>query len=274
MRKIFIVGIARSGTTLLQSIIGSHPEIFTFPETHFLDRTIPKRKLEQFFHRINSRHKNEVKKFLEQEGKSDLYIEYSENPFSVNKWTKYLLSTLENMCEDRTKNILLEKTPMHLYYLDLIERNCEECLYIHTIREPFSNIAAVYDVSRKHPDSFAQNTIEKAIERYKKEILISEKYLKHPKHFFVHYEELVNEPVKVINRLCEFLGIEFTPKLLEFQNSVDKIVSKDEKWKENNKNTLKITDKLKERISQEELDLIEKSLDGFNPKLLEYYEKN
>ena len=39
-QKLFIVGVGRSGTTLLQSMLNSHPEICFTPETHFFKRYI------------------------------------------------------------------------------------------------------------------------------------------------------------------------------------------------------------------------------------------
>ena len=33
--RVFIVGVPRSGTTLIQSLLASHPQIETFPESHF-----------------------------------------------------------------------------------------------------------------------------------------------------------------------------------------------------------------------------------------------
>ncbi|MEM9163612.1 MAG: sulfotransferase, partial [Cyanobacteria bacterium P01_F01_bin.4] len=33
--KFFVVGCSRSGTTLLQSLLASHPEIISFPESKF-----------------------------------------------------------------------------------------------------------------------------------------------------------------------------------------------------------------------------------------------
>ena len=40
--RIFIVGCPRSGTTLLQSLLAAHPQIHSFPETHFFPNTIEK----------------------------------------------------------------------------------------------------------------------------------------------------------------------------------------------------------------------------------------
>ena len=37
-RPIFVVGFQRSGTTLLQSLLGAHPRIAAPPEMHFVFR--------------------------------------------------------------------------------------------------------------------------------------------------------------------------------------------------------------------------------------------
>jgi len=37
---IFIVGVGRSGTSLLQSMLNAHPEIVSTPETHFLRKYV------------------------------------------------------------------------------------------------------------------------------------------------------------------------------------------------------------------------------------------
>src|SRR5881628_2752506 len=39
-RPIFVVGFGRSGTTLLQSLLGAHPRIAAPPEMHFARRIV------------------------------------------------------------------------------------------------------------------------------------------------------------------------------------------------------------------------------------------
>jgi len=41
---VFIVGCARSGTTLLQRIVNAHPQIAITPETHWLTQYFPERR--------------------------------------------------------------------------------------------------------------------------------------------------------------------------------------------------------------------------------------
>ena len=41
---VFIVGCSRSGTTLLQRIVGAHPDIAVALETHWIPRWLEKRR--------------------------------------------------------------------------------------------------------------------------------------------------------------------------------------------------------------------------------------
>lgn len=40
-QRFFLVGCPRSGTTLLQSLLAAHPEIISFPESHFFRHLTP-----------------------------------------------------------------------------------------------------------------------------------------------------------------------------------------------------------------------------------------
>ena len=60
MKRIFLVGAPRSGTTILQSLLAAHPKITSFPETKFfqylwsdrLKSKLPDRLYEFFYDEI------------------------------------------------------------------------------------------------------------------------------------------------------------------------------------------------------------------------------
>ena len=76
MKRIFIVGIARSGTTLLQSFVGNHPDISTFPETHFFSVTLHKKKLFRALNYVTNKDREFVKKFFQENDLLDVYQDY------------------------------------------------------------------------------------------------------------------------------------------------------------------------------------------------------
>ena len=64
IERTFIVGVARSGTTLLQSMVGNHDDIATFPETHFFRKTIDQNWKRQNNFKIKREHQKFIKNFL------------------------------------------------------------------------------------------------------------------------------------------------------------------------------------------------------------------
>lgn len=271
MKRIFIVGIARSGTTLLQSMVGNHPDICTFPETHFFSATLPKQKLLRLVHKISDENQQLVKAFFEV-NKLEGYEPYSGNNRNASQWTKYLLKLLDNIAIADKKEIWLEKTPMHLHFIDLIEKNTDNCFFIHTIREPKANIAALYDVSKKHPDAFKQGSLEKAMNRYISEIAISQNFVSRPNHIPVYYEDLVQNPEEVLRDVFAFLNLGFNEDIMNFQSNVEEIISQDESWKANNRSELKLKDKIHDRLTTDEIEYLDNNLSYINSPLLDRYD--
>ena len=272
MKRIFIVGTARSGTTLLQSMLGNNNQIFSLPETHFFSKTIPKQRLLRTKHKITQEHQDFIKKFIQSINKEPLYTEYKKNPRNINQWSQYLIHLLDTLSLSENKSIWIEKTPLHLYYTDLISKNCDECLFIHTVREPIANIAALYHVGKKFPGKFRQKSLEKSFKRYKKECSITAREINKKNHTFVYHEELVNNPKKTLKDLCKFTEIEFQNKMLNHDELVEEITAKDEIWKEKNKQKeLKTTDKINERLTQEQFFWLKNKVKNLNIPILNYY---
>lgn len=179
---------------------------------------------------------------------------------------------MDALAEAEGKAAWLEKTPMHLYYIDLIKKAAPESLFIHTIREPKANIAALFEVSKNHPTAFKQASLEKAIKRYKKELLISEKHLKDPKHFHLHYEDLVAHTQEKLKELQQFIGLNEVDLQRDFSQRAEELSLVNETWKANNKKEISLKSKLEDRLTPQELTKLDQALKGFQPTLRAFYE--
>lgn len=270
-KRIFIVGIARSGTTLLQSIIGNHKIISTFPESHFFDRSIPKQKWLRPFYKLKPNQDQLILEFLKEIELPEVFHTYEGGSRDLNSWTRYVIGIYDRIAIQEQKEAWLEKTPLHLYYTELIEKNTSQVHFLHMVREPVANIAALYDVSKKHPESFSQTTLEKATKRYINEISITERLISKPNHHLVHYEDILHNPKKTINEVCEKIGIPFYKELLNYQDTAKKVKQSDETWKQNNVNTIKKQDKINERLTNEEVEYVHRQIKKLNAKILDYY---
>lgn len=272
MKRIFIVGLARSGTTLLQSMLGNTNEIFSLPETHFFSKTIPKQDILRVFHKISIEDKMYVESFVGNQNKSNLFTEYQKSPRNTNHWVRYLIDTIDNLSYSEGKEIWIEKTPLHIYYIDLISKNTENTFFIHTVREPIANIAALYDVSKKYPDKFRQPSLEASFKRYIKELSITEKQINKQNNIHIYYEDLIHKPENTLRKLCDFTGVTFKESMLNHTELTARITTNDEKWKINNKkNDLKSVDKTRERLTKEELHWLKRKIAKVNNSILKHY---
>ncbi len=262
-KRIFIVGIARSGTTLLQSMLGSHPDVFTLPETHFWDRSMAKQKTLRLLQIINKKDINFVKKYFSK-------IDFNKNNkwpsliYSKKRWTKFLITQIDKLSLAHSKNIWVEKTPLNLYYIDLITSVYPETYFIHTIRRGIDNIASLYEASKENPEYFAQSTIDKCINRYDKEINISRKYLKNTNHYFVLYDKLVENPEEVLKRVCGFLNIDYKKEMLEYSKTARKIITPEESWKSKNISEINKSEKKNKVLTKEQISYINSRLKKIN----------
>ena len=76
----------------------------------------------------------------------------------------------------------------------------------------------------------------------------------------IFYEDLISDPVKVLNELCKFLNVNFEEKMLNFSKSAEELVDKEEmQWKKETLGPLlvKNKDKWKKELNEEQIGLIQ-----------------
>lgn len=262
-KRIFIVGIARSGTTLLQSMIGSHPEVFTLPETHFWDNKLFKQKLLRSMQVITQKDENFVNQYF---NRTDYgrKVKWPTPFYSKKQYTRFVIKEIDKFAFENEKKFWIEKTPLNLYYINLINSVFPNTYFIHTIRKGIDNIASLYEASTENPEYFAQSTIDKCINRYKKEINISRRYLGNLQHHFVLYDELVEYPEKILKSCCKFLGIEFSDKMLDYSDTAKKIMLPEESWKNKNVKELGKSSKKDKLFSGDQITYIENEISNIS----------
>ena len=190
----------------------------------------------------------------------------------MNAWAAYLLSLFDDLALEADKDAWLEKTPMHLHYIDLIEANTQDVFFLHVIREPVANVAALVHVGRTHPDQFVQDTVEKAVKRYRREIQLSERNRGKPNHCFVHYESMLEKPEEVVRDLDRALGLPPHDAVREYTDTAARIRRPEEDWKSKNTGRIHNVDKVAERLSDDELAFVKHEVRKLRCELLKPYE--
>ncbi len=231
--RVFLVGCARSGTTLLQSLLGAHPQIATFPETHFFQRAVPGRRLARAIG-LSSRYAPiQVHQFLLEAGHLNLEPLYPLRSLFLRRSTAGFIRILDAIAQEQNRSIWLEKTPGHLYHIETIEALVPEVKFIHLIRAGRDVTASLYAITREYDNAWDHPmTVDECIYWWVDAIPRSAKYVGRPGHYYVRYENLVEQTREVLVPICQFLGLEYDDEMLtRYPKVAREITGQHEPWK-------------------------------------------
>jgi hypothetical protein len=262
---IFIVGCPRSGTTWLQSLLSTHPQIASFPESHFFAHLIPSVWLWRISGVASRRVKRRFQEYLQELGGGELQKYMPKFAMFPHQYVRAFMKLLNDLTKQQNKLLWLEKTPGHLHYINCIERFIPDAKFIHIIRNGTDVVASLYEVTHKHPEAWGgPRDIDMCVSRWieDREIMLS--HLHKTNHFLVQYEKLVSETEFVLKEICNFLQVPFDNLMLrEYNQSLNKIVLKNETWKNYDNSNEKIVNpskKFYEVFNKEQRNYILKKL--------------
>ncbi|MGC6484588.1 MAG: tetratricopeptide repeat-containing sulfotransferase family protein [Candidatus Puniceispirillales bacterium] len=178
---LFIVGMPRSGTTLLESIIASHPDIVAGDELLHLDHICFQELLDK------DRHKTPVTTEM------------------LQRIAEYYLSKTAPLRRDGM--MMIDKLPHNFQWVDIILKIFPEAKVLHSYRDAMDNCWSLYKTffENGHAYSFGLKT--------------SGQYYAHYQHFMarmharqgdrllaVNYDEVVADPVAASQPVFDFIG--------------------------------------------------------------------
>ncbi len=188
---IIIGGCGRSGTTLLLSILDSHPLITGIPyETRFFVN----------YQRYYSNSTNILYKFKN----------YIDKKFIYNSYILKILGVL-NKLNKSTSNRWCEKTPLNIQFIpQLLAEFNDKLKFIHIIRDGRDIVLS------KHPQNKDSYWVEP--QRWVNDVNAGLKYINHKNVLTIKYEDLIENSIATLHLICEFIDIPFHNNLLEYQN--------------------------------------------------------
>jgi len=229
---IFIVGLPRSGTTLLASMLSTHPAIDCGPETFFfarlpsdpgplLDRNDwPDRALDYVcglrlrdapVHELYGRTRQDIRDFL------------VARPPSL---AAMLESLTASRAAARGKRRWAEKTPRHLGRLELIRRTYPNAAVLRVVRDPRDAAMSMTRVPFASDSLIANLYLCARAEAAAVPLLTSDARL-----LTVRYEDLVIDPEAELRRVSRFLGESFDPRMLDPELAPADLAAGHEWWK-------------------------------------------
>ncbi|MEZ2302362.1 MAG: sulfotransferase [Microcoleus sp.] len=207
MKRIFLVGAPRSGTTLLQSLLAAHPEIISFPESKFFQYLLYHKFVKKFPARLSAFFKDEINR--------PEFLDNFDNSQSTELKVSWFVGVLDSLAVEKQKSIWLEKTPEHLYFIKDIERFLPDAKFIYIWRNPMDTIASLHEVTRISPELWGDGwDLDHCIKRWEEGVLTGYSHVHQSNHKLVKYENLLEDKTKFISEICDFLEIEYDSKML------------------------------------------------------------
>lgn len=200
---IFIISQPRAGSTLLQLMLGHHPEICTMAEPWLM------------LHPIYGI------------GKNGIEAEYGFQPYSkairdflnsIEEGRQKYFEAIQKMAlllydgarKTSGKPMFLDKTPRYYFIIDELIQVFPNANYIVLVRNPIAVLSSILQTWVKS-DLFS-------LYKFREDILtapfrIVDAMSSRPSMLIVRYEDLVNYTDEELARICAYLRIDFVPEM-------------------------------------------------------------
>jgi hypothetical protein len=210
----FIVGVPRSGTTLLRLMLDAHPELAIGPETGFGLLTAAPDAPGMLAGMIG----------LETWGDSGLDRDAMLELLStVDPWSTGdgLRAVYRAIAARDGKPRWGDKTPVHLMHMRAIADVLPEAHFIHIIRDG-RDVAVSW---RDLPFRPGTGRIEELADGWRRQIELGREQSRTLPHYLeVRYEDLVNEPERVLRQLCTFIDLDFASEMLRAHERAPRLI--------------------------------------------------
>lgn len=201
---IFLLGLPRSGSTLVQRILSSHSEIDTFAEPSILLPYVYATKFEgvtsEYAHRTITKYINDFCENLP--GGLEGYYE------SLRVFIEGLYS---KSCDKNGASFFLDKTPRYSLIGKDILKIFPNAKFIVLFRHPLSVVASNNETFASGK-WYAPNQRAMLFSGLNEIIQITRDHA--DKVHVVNYESLIDDSETIARRLCDYLGIEFESDML------------------------------------------------------------
>lgn len=195
---VFIVGMPRAGTSLIEQILASHPDVHGAGEIQDLQKVL-----------------------TAQFGDETAWPEALANP-SPSVWRKLGDAYVESVWRHAPKaRCVVNKTPANYRYLGAIRMMLPEARIIHAVRDPLDTCLSCYThlfEGDSLPFSYDLGSLARYYMRYAKLMRHWREVLPDPV-LDMRYEDLVTDTEIQVRRMLDRLGLTWDARCLEFHRN-------------------------------------------------------
>jgi hypothetical protein len=229
---VFIVGCARSGTTLLQRMLDAHPDMAVVHETHWIPKWYERRKgvtpeglaTPELVSRLAEYHRFADWRIGREE------LERLVANGEPVPYPGFVAGFFDLYGKERGKRLVGDKTPRYVRNLPILHDLWPDARFVHLIRDgrnvalSATNWRKSYKLARRFPTWRRDPTTTAAVWWEWLVRLGQEdgKPLGPDLYHEARYEELVSEPERACQALCSFLGLPYDEAMLRFHEGREK----------------------------------------------------
>jgi hypothetical protein len=184
-RPAFILCSVRSGSTLLRVLLNSHSQLHSPHEMHLRDLGV----------KVKSDY---ARQSLAEAGLDARGLEYL-------LWDRLLHREVTSA----GKRWLVNKTPNDVWAVDRILECWGDARFIFLLRNPAA-------IARSRQAARPQDSAERNVEMVRRYVEAVEDARRAHPGLTVRYEDLAADPATETRRVCEFLGVEWEPSMLDY----------------------------------------------------------
>jgi|APHM01.1.fsa_nt_gi Sulfotransferase domain. len=253
---VFVVGMPRSGTTLLSSLLDAHPDLVIAPETHYFARCWSGGRIdgwadvERMLARLN-----------QQPGVHDMALSDDEwaavrdqlHALEAPAHGDILRALIETYTARSEAPAWGEKTPDHLRHVPEMARQFPNAVFLAIIRDPRDVVLSLRNLPwsrRTTPgQAWTWRTYAALVDRYRTHYT--------GRFFALRYEDLIVHPEACLRDVCAFLETPFHEAMLQPRQQEDQHFDPDrEPWKRKSASDIDASNREKWRVQMSEAERV------------------
>jgi hypothetical protein len=218
MTAVVILGVSRSGTTLLKAMLDAHSQLAIPTESYFVP---------QLWDRHGERPDPDA--FVADLRRLSRLREWGVDPDDVGRrlpaeptFAEAVQAIYLDYAEARGKPRFGDKTPLYMQHLDVLPRAFPDARYVHIVRDGRDAALSLLAMTRAPRFNLARpRGVGDFACAWRREVRAARRFGREHAYFELRYEDLVAEPEARLREVAAFVGLEFESGMLEYHRRED-----------------------------------------------------
>lgn len=241
-RPIFVTGSSRSGTTLVARMLGNHEDVHTLRELHFVeelwdpddrgpaDPETMQRIAELLLHRARVSYNLPADRRAQADAAGEVLAAALPPPTTA---TDVFWAVMSHEAVSAGATRPCEQTPRNVFYLRQLLEVFPDARAIAMVRDPRDVVLSMKHWWRRSQLGAREQTWRTTLRRrvdyhpvfsallWRSSVRAADRAASDPRVLVLRFEDLVDDPTATVRRMCDHLGLEPRPEMVEVavQNS-------------------------------------------------------